>query len=47
MFFKKNYWSIVDLECCVSFRGTAKRINYTYTYIHSFQILPHVVIIED
>ena len=30
------YWSIVDLQYCVSFRYTAKRFSYTYTYIHSF-----------
>ena len=30
------YWSIVDLQCCVSFRGTAKWFSYTYTYICSF-----------
>ena len=30
------YWSVVDLQCCVSFRCTAKWISYTYTYIHSF-----------
>ena len=36
-FFKINfYWSIVDLQCCVSFRCTAKWISYAYTYIHSF-----------
>ena len=33
---KKFYWSIVDLQCCISFRCTAKCISYTYTYIHSF-----------
>ena len=27
---------IVDLQCGVSFRGTAKWISYTYTYIHDF-----------
>ena len=28
------YWSIVDLQYCVSFRCTAKLLSYTY--IHSF-----------
>ena len=27
---------VVDLQCCVSFKCTAKWIIYTYTYIHSF-----------
>ena len=30
------YWSIVDLRCCVGFRCTAKWIDYTFAYIHSF-----------
>lgn len=30
------YWSIVDLQWCVSFRGIAKWINYTSTHIHSY-----------
>ena len=34
-FFKKFYWLIVDLQCCISFRSTAKCISYTYTYSHS------------
>ena len=29
-------WSIVDFQYCVSFPCAAKRISYTYTYIHSF-----------
>ena len=33
--FKHFFWSIVDLQCCVSYRYTAKWISYTYTYIHS------------
>ena len=33
-FFKKNFWSIVDLQHCVSFRCAAKWISSMYT--HSF-----------
>ena len=37
---KKIYWSIADLQCCVSFKGTAKWFHYTCTYIFIiFQIL--------
>ena len=32
------YWNRVDLQCCVSFKCTAKWFSYTYTYI-LFQIL--------
>ena len=32
------YWSIVDLQCCVSFRGTAKWFSYAYTYIQHLLI---------
>ena len=32
------YWSIVDLQCCISFRHTAKWFSYTYTYTYSFPI---------
>ena len=35
-FFFNFYWSLVDLQCCVRFRCTAKWISYMYTYIHSF-----------
>ena len=37
MFFKKIfYWSIVDLQYCVSFRCTAQRFSYIYKYIYIF-----------
>ena len=43
----KFYWSLVDLQCYVSFRYTAKWISYTYTYIHSyFRFFPVPSIIE-
>ena len=36
LFFFNFYWSIVDLQCCVSFSYTAKWISYTYTYIYIY-----------
>ena len=41
--FSKN-WSIVNLQCCVSFRCTAKWFSYIYIHTHiciHFQILFH------
>ena len=32
-FLKNFYWSIVDLQCCVSFRCSAKWISYIYIYV--------------
>ena len=32
-FFFNFYWGIVDLQCCVSYRCTAKWIRYTYTVL--------------
>ena len=29
-------WSIVKLQCCVSFRYTAKWFSYTHKYVYSF-----------
>ena len=31
-FFKKCYWHIVDLQCCISFRSTAKCISHSVSY---------------
>ena len=31
-----SYWHRVDLQCCTSFRCTAKWISYTITCIHYF-----------
>ena len=30
------YWTIVDLQCCVSFSCIVKWIRFPYTHIHSF-----------
>ena len=30
------YWSMIDLQCCVSFRCIARWFSYTYTYIYCF-----------
>ena len=35
-FLKNVYWSIVDLQCCITFCCRAKWISYTYLYIYSF-----------
>ena len=35
-FFKSFYWSIVSLQCCISFYCTENLISYMYTYIPSF-----------
>ena len=32
--FKRFYWSLAELQCCVSFCCIAKWISYAYTYIH-------------
>ena len=36
LFIYNFYWSIFVLQCCISFRCTAKWISYTYKDIHSF-----------
>ena len=33
------YQSIVEWQCCISFRCTAKWFNYTCTYIYFFQVI--------
>lgn len=33
-FFKNLYWSIADLQCCVSFGCVMKWFTYTYTHSH-------------
>ena len=35
----KFYWSIVDLQWCENFCCMTKWFSYTFTHIHSFQIL--------
>ena len=50
------YCSIVDLQCCVSFKGIAKRFSYTHMYTYAcihvyicifFQILFHYKLLQD
>ena len=47
IFFQLNlifilYWSIVDLQYCVSFRCTATWFGYTYIYPFFFRFFSHV-----
>ena len=42
-FLKNLYWSIVDFQCCISFRCAMKWFTYTYTYSHSiFGFFSHI-----
>ena len=37
LFLKANFyfnWSIIDLQCCVSFRYTSKWVSHTHTHIY-------------
>ena len=40
------YWSMVDLQCCLSFQCTAKWFSYTSIYI-LFHILFHYGLLQD
>ena len=42
LFFKNFYWSIVALQCCVSFYHIAKWTSHMYTYIPSFLFPSHL-----
>ena len=39
-------WTIVDLQCCISFRHTAKRFSFTYTYV-AFHFLFHYKLLQS
>ena len=47
LFFLTLYWIIVDQQCYVSSRCTAKWFSYTYTcYLFFFKFFSHLVITE-
>ena len=40
LLFNIHFWgNIVDLQCCINFRYTAKWISYTYTNVYSLSFL--------
>lgn len=41
-FFFNFYCSIVDSQCCFSFRYTARSVGYTYIYFFFFRLFSHV-----
>ena len=49
-FFKEKNWTAVDLQCCVSFRNTAKWFSYicvsVYIYILFFSIIAYYKILN-
>ena len=38
-FFLILYWHIIDLQCCMSFRCTAKWFSYAYIHIGYYRTL--------